>query len=133
MKLGALWIGTPCGGTIQLMTAAKLAAIGLSAVSALAIALAGPAHADVDTDFANQLHDYGIYGPRDYNAWLGKIACNRLGRGLDPSAYQSAQFIFNNLPQHTTTAQSWQFLGAAISTYCPDLQPRLAQAAAQPG
>ena len=26
------------------------------------------AHADVDTNFANQLHGYGIYGPRDYDA-----------------------------------------------------------------
>ena len=133
MKLGALWIGTPCGGTIQPMTAGRLAAIGLSAVSALAIGLAAPANADPDIDFANQLHGYGIYGPRDYNAWLGKIACDRLGRGLDVDAYHSAKFIFNNLPQHTTTAQSWQFLGAAIDTYCPDLQPRLAQAAEQPG
>jgi len=100
-------------------------------VAAAAIALAAPAHADVDTDFANQLHTYGIYGPRDYNAWLGKITCDRLGRRLDPDAYASAKFILNNLPQHSTTAQAWQFLGAAISTYCPDQTPLLQNAAEQ--
>jgi hypothetical protein len=47
----------------------------LVAVVAAAVALAAPVHADVDTDFANQLHGYGIYGQRDYNAWLGQIAC----------------------------------------------------------
>ena len=102
-------------------------------VAALAIASAAPAHADVDTDFANQLHTFGIYGQRDYNAWLGKIACYRLGRGTDSDAFKSANFIINNLPQHTTTAQAWQFLGAAISTYCPEQTPVLQQAADQPG
>jgi hypothetical protein len=29
-----------------------------------AIALAALAHVNVDTDFANQLHGHGIYGPR---------------------------------------------------------------------
>ena len=100
-------------------------------VAAAAIALAVPAHADVDTDFANQLHTYGIYGPRDYNAWLGKISCYRLGRGVDPDAYASAKFIINNLPQHTTTDQAWQFLGASVSTYCPELTPELQNAAEQ--
>jgi hypothetical protein len=41
-------------------------AIGLASITA-AVALAAPAHADVDSDFANQLHGYGIYGPRDYS------------------------------------------------------------------
>jgi Protein of unknown function (DUF732) len=95
----------------------------------MAIALAAPAHADVDTDFANQLHTYGIYGQRDYNAWLGKITCDRLGRGLDHDAYASTTFISRNLPQHSTTAQAWQFLATAISFYCPDLQPVLQSAA----
>jgi hypothetical protein len=54
------------------------------AVVAAAVALAAPAHADVDTDFANQLHGYGVYGPRDYNAWLGKLTCNRLGTASTP-------------------------------------------------
>jgi hypothetical protein len=99
------------------MKRAGLAAIG----AAMAIILAAPAHADPDTDFANQLHTYGIYGPKDYNAWLGKIVCKRLGVGLDPDAYKSAGFILTNLPQHSTTAQAYQFLGASISTYCPEL------------
>jgi hypothetical protein len=100
--------------------------------AASAIALAAPAHADVDTDFANQLHTYGIYGQRDYNAWLGKIACERFSRGVDTDAFKSANFILNNLPQHTTTGQAWQFLGAAISAYCPEQTPILQRAAEQP-
>ena len=55
----------------------------LASITAAAVTLATPAHADVDTDFANQLHGYGIYGQRDYNAWLAKIACKRMGNGLD--------------------------------------------------
>jgi Zinc-binding dehydrogenase len=50
----------------------------LASIAAATVTLAAPAHADVDTDFANQLHGYGIYGPRDYNAWLAKITCERL-------------------------------------------------------
>jgi hypothetical protein len=34
----------------------------LVSIAAAAVTLAPPAHADVDTDFANQLHIYGIYG-----------------------------------------------------------------------
>jgi len=103
----------------------------LAATAALAIALAAPSHADVDTDFAAQLHTYGIYGPRDYNAWLGKIVCERLHKGVDANADKSAGFIFANLPPHSTPTQSWQFLGAAISTYCPDETPVWESAAAQ--
>jgi hypothetical protein len=107
---------------------------GLAAmVATLAVGLAAPAHADVDTDFANQLHTYGIYGPRDFNAWLGKIACKRLGNGQDADAFASAHFLSINLPRATTTQQTWQFLGAAIDTYCPDLTPVLQNAAAQHG
>jgi Protein of unknown function (DUF732) len=109
------------------MKGAGIAAIG----AATAIVLAAPAHADVDTDFANQLHTYGIYGPRDYNAWLGKIVCKRLGNGQDADAYKSAGFILKNLPLHTTTGQAWQFLGASVSTYCPDLTSVLQNVAAQ--
>jgi Protein of unknown function (DUF732) len=97
----------------------------LASIMAAAVALAAPAHADVDTDFANQLHGYGIYGQRDYNAWLAKITCKRLGNGLDNSAEKSAAFLSHNLPRRTSTAQTWQFLAAAISTYCPDLTPML--------
>ncbi|BBZ76600.1 hypothetical protein MANY_19370 [Mycolicibacterium anyangense] len=104
-------------------------------VAATAIAaplvLATPAHADPDTDFANQLHVFGIYGPRDYNAWIGKITCKRLNAGLDKDAYQSAKFILTNLPNGSTQAQAVQFLGAAISTYCPDQVGVLQRAANQ--
>jgi hypothetical protein len=101
----------------------------LSGILGAAIALAAPAHADVDTDFANQLHTYGIYGPRDYNAWLAKITCERLYNGLDVNAEKSAEFLSHNLPQHTSTPQTWQFLAAAISTYCPDQTPVLTSVA----
>jgi len=42
----------------------------------------------------------------------------------------SAKFVFQQLPKDATTAQAWQFLGAALRTYCPDKLPVL-QAAAQ--
>ncbi|MDT7764367.1 MAG: hypothetical protein QOC63_3787 [Mycobacterium sp.] len=77
----------------------------------------------------NQLHGYGIYGPRDYNAWLGKITCDRLGNGIDADAYKLAAFLSMNLPRGSTTAQTWQYLGAAVATYCPDQQPVLMSAA----
>jgi hypothetical protein len=102
--------------------------LGLASITATLV-LAAPAHADVDTDFANQLHVYGIYGPRDYNAWLGKIICNRLGNGTDADAYTSAAFLSKNLPRGSTTGQTWQFLAAAISTYCPDQMPVVTSAA----
>jgi|SRR5689334_7182491 Protein of unknown function (DUF732) len=111
------------------MKLAGLAAIGAAA----AIAFAAPAHAEIDTDFANQLHTFGIYGARDYNAWIGKIACKRLHNGVDHDAYQSAKFVSTNLPKDSTTAQAWQFLGTAINFYCPDLQPVIDQVAAHQG
>src|SRR3954468_20988139 len=101
----------------------------LASITAAAGALAAPAHADVDTDFANQLHVYGIYGQRDYNAWLAKITCKRLGNGVDTGAEKSAEFLSHNLPRGTATAQTWQFLAAAIETYCPEQQPVLAAVA----
>jgi hypothetical protein len=36
------------------------------AVVVAALAVAWPAHADPDTDFANELHTYGISGQKDY-------------------------------------------------------------------
>jgi hypothetical protein len=48
-------------------------AVVAAASIAAAVNFAAPAYADPDTDFANQLHSYGIYGPRDTNAWFGKI------------------------------------------------------------
>jgi hypothetical protein len=110
------------------MKSIRLASLATVAVSALLFS--APAHADPDTDFANQLHTYGIYGPKDYNAWIGKIACKRLDRGLDTDANKSAQFVFNQLEKgSTTTAQAYQFLGAALTTYCPDKLPILQSAA----
>jgi len=96
------------------------AALGAVGTTAATIMLAVPARADVDTDFANQLHTYGIYGQRDYNAWLAKITCERLDDGLDSNAEKSAVFLSPNLPHGSTTEQTWQFLAAAINTYCPD-------------
>jgi Protein of unknown function (DUF732) len=103
----------------------------LAMVTAAMVTLAAPAHADPDADFNNQLHGYGIYGPRDYNAWLGKITCERLHNGVDTTADKSAHFALINLPRNTTTGQSYQFLAAAISTYCPDQVPILTSAAAR--
>ncbi|ORV50297.1 hypothetical protein AWC02_04670 [Mycolicibacter engbaekii] len=96
----------------------KAAIWALAGVPA-AILLAVPAHADVDTDFAGRLHGYGIYGARDYNAWIGKLTCKRLINGIDHDAFQSAAFVGKNL-KGADSQQTWQFLGAALSTYCPD-------------
>jgi hypothetical protein len=91
------------------------------AMTAAAIALAAPANADdYDAPFNAQLHTYGIYGSQDYNAWLGKISCERLARGVDGDAHKSATFIQRNLPLGTTQGQSLQFLGAAVDHYCPE-------------
>ena len=118
------------------MKTTMFAAIGVTTV-VLASGLAGildaapPAHADVDTDFANQLHTFGIYGQKDYNAWIGKITCKRLYNGTDADADKSAKFVFIQLPKGSTTEQAWQFLGASLRTYCPDKLPVLAAAAQQ--
>lgn len=119
---------------IQPMKGPKVGAV----VAALAIGFVAPAHADpgctpagcptTDIDFANQLHGFGIYGPRDYNAWLGKITCERLQRGVDANARDSAVFVSHNLPRGTTQVQTWQFLGSAINFYCSDQLPVLQNA-----
>lgn len=101
------------------MKAVILATIAVAAGTALA----APAHADPDTDFANQLHTYGIYGPKDFNAWIGKIQCKRLRTGLDANAGEAAVFLKINLAKTTTEQQAYQFLNAAINTYCPDQRP----------
>src|ERR1700692_4860251 len=95
----------------------------VSVTAAAAVVLAAPSYADDDTDFANQLHTYGIYGPRDYNAWLGKIACDRLHKRVDGNAFESTRFVAANLPRGATQAQAWQFFATAISYYCPDQTP----------
>jgi hypothetical protein len=103
----------------------------LAAIVAVAIALAAPAHADDDTDFANQLHTYGIYGPRDSNAWLGKIVCDRLDKGVDANAFESTRFVAANLARGTSQVQTWQFFTTAIGDYCPDQTSVLENVAAQ--
>jgi hypothetical protein len=112
------------------MKGMRLATLAAAAV-APALVFAAPAHADPDTDFANELHTYGIYGPKDYNAWIGKITCKRLYNGLDADADKSAKFVFLQLPKGSTTEQAWQFLGASLRTYCPDKLPVLDAAAHQ--
>jgi hypothetical protein len=107
----------------------RLAAIAAAAI-APALVLAAPAHADADTDFSNELHTYGIYGQKDYNAWIGKITCKRLDNGHDRGADQAVKFVFAQLPKGSTTEQAWQFLDAALRTYCPD-KLSVVQAAAQ--
>jgi hypothetical protein len=103
-----------------------LAAVAMS-VPALAVAV--PANADPDTDFYNELHIYGIYGEKDYNAWIGKIACKRLWNNLDRDANASATFVKRQLNKDATTEQTYQFLGAAYRTYCPEKLPILTQTA----
>ena len=112
------------------MKGLRLASTAAAAI-APALVFAAPAHADPDVDFANELHTYGIYGQKDYNAWIGKITCKRLYNGLDKDADMSAKFVFQQLQKGSTTAQAWQFLGAALRTYCPDKLPVLEQAAPQ--
>jgi Protein of unknown function (DUF732) len=101
----------------------------LVVMGALTIALAAPAQADPDTDFSNQLHTYGIYGPKDYNAWIGKIMCKRLSTGLDANAAESAAFLHLNLPRGTNTEQTYQFMSTGIDFYCEDQRPVLSSAA----
>jgi Protein of unknown function (DUF732) len=120
------------GRTIRLGSKIQHMKRALTLVAAtMALVFAAPANADVDTDFTNQLHTYGLYGQRDFNAWIGKITCERLRNGIDADAYASVSFLSKNLPRNSTTAQQWQFLGAAIDTYCPDQRPVLERVAGQ--
>lgn len=75
---------------------------------------------DYDAPFKQTVNGFGIYQPQDQLAWLGKTTCDRLGRGVDHDAYQSATFIQRNLPRGTSQGQAFQFLGAAVDHYCPD-------------
>lgn len=102
----------------------KRTLIGVAAL-AMGLLFAAPAAADPDTAFAEELHTYGIYGQRDYNAWIGKITCKRLDRGVDHNAFDSADFVHTNLQKGSTTEQAWQFLAAGLRTYCPDKLPIL--------
>ena len=111
-------------GRIPRMKSSRFRVIAAAAIAA-AIGLSAPAYADPDTDFDNQLGRFGIYGAHDYNPYIAKIACRRLGQGVDPDAAATAKFISNNLARGTTQVQAYQFLGTAISIYCPDLAPKL--------
>src|SRR6185295_2844888 len=115
----------------DVMTRTRLAAVAAAVAIAPAVVFAAPVHADPDTDFANELHTYGIYGQKDYNAWIGKITCKRLYNGLDKDAISSAAFVHLQLDKDATTEQAWQFLGASLRTYCPDKLPVLEAAAHQ--
>ncbi|WP_431235984.1 DUF732 domain-containing protein (plasmid) [Mycolicibacterium psychrotolerans] len=100
-----------------------------------AVGFAASAHAspsdvgDPDTNFAQQLHAVGIYGPRDSNAWIAKIMCKRMYNNLDTTATQTATFVRNQLSRDSTTAQVWQFVGLAVDYYCPDKRVLLDHAA----
>jgi hypothetical protein len=111
-------------GNIQPMKALRTAGTAAVAIAA-AVGLSAPAFADPDTDFDNQLQKFGIYGAHDFNPYLGKIVCHRLGVGVDKDAAASAHFLAINLARGTTQVQAYQFLGTAIAQYCPDLQGKL--------
>jgi hypothetical protein len=111
----------------------KRIVIGIAtAATALGLACAAPASADPDTNFANELHTYGIYGQKDYNAWIGKITCKRMYTNTDPDPFASANFVHNQLPKGATTDQAWKFLAAALRTYCPEKLPVLNAVADHP-
>jgi hypothetical protein len=93
------------------------------AAFSLATVAAGPAHADPDTDFANELHTYGIYGPKDYNAWIGKIECKRLHTGVDPNAAAAAGFLKTNLPRARPSSRSTSSSPRASTTTAPKNGP----------
>jgi hypothetical protein len=90
-------------------------------VGAATIALAAPAQADdYDYTFKQTVNGFGVYAPQDQLAWLAKISCDRIGRGVDGDAYKSATFLQRNLPRGTSQGQAFQILGAAIDHYCPE-------------
>jgi len=107
----------------------RLATAMIASAAMLSLA-SGIADADPDTDFAAELHTYGIYGQKDYNAWIGKIACKRMYNNVDTDAYQSAKFVSAQLQKNSTT-EAWQFLSAAINYYCPEKRVLLDQAAGE--
>ena len=116
------------------MKKTKLAVLAATAI-ATGLLLAAPAQADPaydrdpDTNFAHELHTYGIYGQKDFNAWIGKLVCKRLTNNVDHTAFDSAKFVGANLDRHNTTEQNWQFLGSALNYYCPDKRVLLDQVA----
>ncbi len=92
------------------------------------LAAAPVAQADRDEAFADQLHSFGIYGQKDFNAWIAKIMCKRLHRGVDADTFASAKFVHDQLQNGSGTEQAWQFVGAGIPAYCPELTHLLARA-----
>lgn len=100
----------------QVAHAVAIAGIGLI----VAVAGSTAAHAEPDNEFAAQLHTYGIYGPTDYDAWLGKIVCQRMDNNVDHDVDQSTKFVAANLNRRTSAEQARQFLGTAIDFYCPE-------------
>jgi hypothetical protein len=96
------------------------ALIALMACMATGLAVSAPAQADPDTDFSKELQGHGIYGQKDFNAWIGKLMCKRLDRGVDLTARDSAEFVGDQLIRGTSTEQVYQFVGGAMNYYCPD-------------
>src|SRR5258708_40286180 len=112
----------------DVMKGIRLASIAAAAI-APALVFAAPAHADPDVDFANELHTYGIYGQKGYNAWIGKITCQRLYNRLDKDADMSAKFLFPQLGNDATPAQALLILAAALRNACSKKLPSLTTAA----
>ena len=107
----------------------KFGSVLVAGAAALALSAAPVAQADPDSAFAKQLQSYGIYGQKDYNAWIAKIMCKRLRNGLDADAFAAAEFVHDQLQRGSSTEQAWQFVGAAVPVYCPDQAPVLQRAA----
>ncbi|CAN5567136.1 DUF732 domain-containing protein [soil metagenome] len=105
--------------------------VAVAAATAMMVGGAPVAQADPDEAFADTLHSFGIYGQKDFNAWIGKLMCKRLRNGHDADAFASADFVFGQLQKGSSTDQAWQFVGAAIPVYCPEQQFVLQRAAEQ--
>jgi hypothetical protein len=55
--------------------------------------------------------------PSAYNPYLDKIACRRLGEGLDPDAAAPAHFLSHHLPEGTTQVQTSGSLAQSSWTF----------------
>ncbi len=67
---------------------------------------------------------WGIYGQKDYNAWIGKIMCKRMYNNVDTDAAQTATFVRNQLDRDSSTEQVWQFVGAGRRLLLPPRKTR---------
>ncbi|MEH3131944.1 MAG: DUF732 domain-containing protein [Mycolicibacterium neoaurum] len=110
------------------MRNSRIASMLAAGAVVAALAVAPVAQADRDEAFADQLHSFGIYGQKDFNAWIAKIMCKRLHRGVDADVFASAKFVHGQLQTGSSTEQAWQFVGAGIPAYCPELTHLLARA-----